>query len=332
MSAPPIDRIPVPGRSGAGRVVVGAPCAEPGCWAGAPSAVLGAGGAWYLAYRMRQPEGRGHANVVARSEDGERFEPLVTLPREAFGAESLERPALLELPDGRWRLYVSCATPNSKHWRVDLLEATDPVGFDPLNRRTVLPGDADWGVKDPVVRWHDGLWHLWLCCHPLERDQDADRMVTRYGTSENGVDWEMHGVALAGRPGHWDRRGARVTSVLLGAGRVVAWYDGRASAGENFEEKTGVALGELPSSLRPVGEQPVGTSPHGAGGLRYLSVVERGNGGHRLFYEITRADGAHDLRMEDAAPPAPSGTAPPAPGAAGAAHERSGGGSSPPWQ
>ena len=82
-------------------------------------------GVYYLAYRLRRPlgEGRGYANVIARSDDGERFEPIAVLEREAFGAESLERPALVPLPNGRWRLYVSCATPGTLHWRVDALDA-----------------------------------------------------------------------------------------------------------------------------------------------------------------------------------------------------------------
>ncbi|HTX01585.1 MAG TPA: hypothetical protein VMD59_22565 [Acidimicrobiales bacterium] len=303
-----IDTLPVPGRQ-PGSVVLEAPCHEPGCWAGGPSAVLDSDGTWYLAYRMRRPEGkgRGHANFVARSADGRHFETLVGLDRESFGAESLERPALVALPGGGWRLYVSCATPGTKHWRVDLLEADHPGHFDATSRRTVLPGDSDWGVKDPVIRWHDGRWHLWLCCHPLERDEDADRMVTWYGTSSDGVDWQLHGPALAGRPGAWDSRGARVTSVLYGDGGVFAYYDGRASAQENFEERTGVAAGDDGSSLTAAGDEPLASSPEGKGGLRYLSVVELAGGGHRLFYERARDDGSHDLYTEHV-PPASQGS------------------------
>ncbi len=72
-----------------------------GHWAGAPSAVAGDG--WiHLAYRLRRPvgEGRGYAVVIARSRDGERFETLATITREEMDAESLERPALVRLPQG----------------------------------------------------------------------------------------------------------------------------------------------------------------------------------------------------------------------------------------
>src|ERR1700722_911796 len=126
------------------------PGGGPGNWAGGPSAVLGPDGAICLAYRLRRPvgRGRGDADVVARSEDGEHFEVVSVLDRDAFDCASLERPALVVLPDGKWRIYVSCATPDSKHWRVDVLDADSPHSFDPRNRRTILPGDADEALKD----------------------------------------------------------------------------------------------------------------------------------------------------------------------------------------
>jgi hypothetical protein len=92
--------------------VVHAPGGGPGNWAGAPSAVW-ADDAYWLAYRVRRPldAGRGVAVVVSRSSDGIEFEPVVRLHREGFGPESFERPALVRLPAGGWRLYLSCATP-----------------------------------------------------------------------------------------------------------------------------------------------------------------------------------------------------------------------------
>jgi len=44
-------------------------------------------------------------------------------------------------PDGRWRLYVSAATPGTKHWRVELVEAATPEGLAAAAPRTVLAGD-----------------------------------------------------------------------------------------------------------------------------------------------------------------------------------------------
>ncbi|MBB2915429.1 hypothetical protein FHS43_006749 [Streptosporangium becharense] len=290
------DFLPDPARS-----TVAIEPAHPGegHWAGAPSAVESDG--WiYLAYRLRRPvgEGRGYAVAVARSRDGERFETLLTIGRQEMDTESLERPTLVRTPEGRWRLYLSCATHGSKHWRVEVLEAADPAAFRAEHRQVVLPGDPKTGVKDPVIVWHDGLWHLWASCHPLAEPEDADQMVTDYATSADGVEWTWQGTALSGRPGCWDSRGTRVAAVRFLDGEVVALYDGRATAAENYEEKTGVAVGADPAVLTPVGTEPAAASPYAGGGLRYMDIVDLPGGGRRLYYEYTRPDGAHELRTE----------------------------------
>ena len=123
-------------------------------------------------------------------------------------------------------------------------------------------------------------------------------MVTSYATSADGLDWTWRGTALSGRPGTWDARGARVTSVCFAGGTIVASYDGRASAAENYEEFTGVAAGSDPAALTPVGSGPLAVSPYQHRGLRYLDVLPVADGRHRLYYEMTRPDGAHELRTE----------------------------------
>jgi hypothetical protein len=285
--------IPMPAQS---VVAVPPPGAGPGMWAGAPSAVC-SGGEIYLAYRLRRPigQGRGYAVVVAYSADGERFETITTVTKEQFGAESLERPALVVTPDGTWRLYVSCATPGTKHWRVEVIEADNPASFDPGHSEVVLPGDTKTAVKDTVIARFGGRWHLWASTHPLADPLEADQMVTEYATSADGLEWTWQGTALSPRPGTWDSRGVRVSAVRFTADGVVAYYDGRASAAENYEERTGLATGPDPATLSAVG--PVYGSLYG-GGLRYLNIVDVGDGHERLYYEMTRADGAHDLRTE----------------------------------
>jgi hypothetical protein len=270
--------------------------ARSGVWVGAPSVVRD-GGVFHLAYRPRLPvgEGRGYATVLATSGDGVRFTTVGEVGKDRFGAESLERPALVRTDDG-WRLYVSAATPGTKHWRVDLLEAATLPGLLTATPRTVLPGDpATAGVKDPVVLRSGGRWHLWASVHPLEDPAATDRMTTRYATSDDGVDWTWQGTALAGRPGAWDARGVRVSAVVEEAGHWWALYDGRATAAENWEERTGLAVG-TPEALTAVGDAPLLRSPHRAGGLRYACRVPLPGGEARWYYEATRADGAHELR------------------------------------
>jgi hypothetical protein len=289
-----VEALPLPRWTGA-QIVVAPPDSGSGTWAGAPSAWRH-GDDNFLAYRLRRPigEGRGYAVAVARSADGVSFETILTIGKDEMDTESLERPALIRTPDGTWRLYLSCATTGTKHWRVELIEASDPAGFDARQRQVVLPGDEQSAVKDPVIVRHGGQWHLWASVHPLTDPAHTDRMTTGYATSPDGVDWAWRGTALAPRPGEWDARGVRVTAVRMNGGSVLAYYDGRATAAENYEERTGVAVGRVPAELHAVGSAGVAGSPDGRG-LRYLDIVDLGDGRERWYYEVTRPDGAHEL-------------------------------------
>jgi hypothetical protein len=280
---------PLPGM-GSAVVAVEAPGAGRGYWAGSPSAALDEEGTFVVAYRVRTGErGRG-STVVARSEDGERFTTVATLDQARFGAQSMERPALVRTAERRWRLYVCSASPApSKHWWIDVLEADDPADFGTAEARTVFPGDDRTGVKDPLVQRLDGGWQAWICCHPLHEPDEEDRMTTAYATSEDGLDWEWHGTVLTPRPGMWDARGARVT-VVLPDGRAA--YDGRATKEENWFERTGLARRtEQPGGLEQVGNEPVAD-------VRYLDVVALPEDGYRIYYEARLPDESHELRTE----------------------------------
>lgn len=263
-----------------------APGEGDGNWAGAPSAALDGNGGIVVAYRLRTNEQRGGNVVVARTADGERLEIVAVLEKARFGAESLERPAIVRTDTG-WRLYVCAATPGSKHWWIDALDASTPEGLAAADTRTVWPGDERTGVKDPVVRHAADGRHAWICCHPLDEPGEEDRMSTAYASSPDGLDWEWHGTVLTGRPGCWDARGARLTAVLPD-GR--ATYDGRATKEENFSERTGIAVPAASPTLAAGGE-PVAD-------VRYLDVLALPNGGHRLYYEAPLPDGSHELRTE----------------------------------
>ncbi|MCW2797563.1 hypothetical protein [Nocardioides sp.] len=274
-------------------VVVPAPDAGPGNWAGAASAIL-VDGTYWLTYRVRRPltDGRGVTVVVARSSDGVGFEPVAEVHRDAFGSESFERPVLVPVPGVGWRLYLSCATPGSKHWWIDSLTALTPEALPHGDRRLVHAGDTHTAVKDPVITTGPDGWRMWLCCHPLDDPGDEDRMTTRLLSSRDGLEWTDLGEVLAGRPGHWDARGARVTAVLTQEPLMVL-YDGRPDAESNWHETTGVA--RWVGSRLVADETPPVTSPYSDGAWRYASAVPLPDGRTRFYVEAARADGAHDL-------------------------------------
>ena len=114
-----------------------------------------------------------------------------------FGADSFERPVLVPLPTGGWRLYVSCATPNSKHWWIEAIDAATPAELPGGRRTVVLPGDDTVAVKDPVITVDERHgWRMWVCCHPLDVAGAEDRMWTAYATSADGLAWTVEGDVL----------------------------------------------------------------------------------------------------------------------------------------
>lgn len=277
-----------------------APAPGAGNWSGAASATL-VDGTFYLTYRVRRPltEGRGVTTVIARSSDGVRFETVAEVHRDTFGAESFERPVLVAAPGGGWRLYLSCATPGSKHWWIEAVDAPSIEELADGERTVVLAGDHRVAVKDPVIAIDESGWHAWICEHPLDRPGHEDRMTTAYHRSSDGLAWERMGTVLAPTPGTWDARGTRVTAILSLAPLEVL-YDGRPRAEDNWHERTGLAVASDPSlgaasPLVTAAEAGVLASPDSDGALRYAAAVPLPDGGVRFYVERARPDGAHDL-------------------------------------
>src|SRR5579875_243832 len=265
-------------------LVIAAPGAGEGFWAGGPSAVHRNGTTW-LAYRLRKPvdQGRGFANVVAKSVGGKPFETVATVTSDEFDCASLERPSLVRRPDGGWRLYISCSTPNSKHWWVEAIDADRPAELGSGKRTVVLPGNETEAWKDVVVQVApDESWRMWACRHPLDGgDNAADRMSTWYATSDDGLQWEMRAEALKPVAETWCARGTRVADVIAVDGHWWMIFDGRRSAEENWRERSGLAVGDRPDRFSVV----AGPVPKHAGpALRYASVVERADG-YQVYFE-----------------------------------------------
>jgi hypothetical protein len=257
-----------------------------GNWIGAASALIH-GDYIYLAYRDRHPVDRGRGNrvYVARSpiDDGVHFDTLCAIDKEDMDAESLERPALDVTPAGDWDLYLSCATFNSKHWRIERLRAGRPQDFSARTRKTIFPGSSAFGIKDPVLVRGEDL-RILATLHPLsEGDESADQMISVEAYSCETV--------MAPERGTWYARGTRITAV---AGDY-AYFDGRASAAQNFEERTGIAQW---NGSRYIATAGPASSPFGGGALRYVSLVALPSGGLRLYYESATKYGSHELRTE----------------------------------
>jgi hypothetical protein len=277
-----MTNFPLP--TGDAKLVAPAPGRGPQQWAGAPGATLDSDGTVVLTYRIR---GDHDVNVIARSADGVAPTVIGTVEPARLGASMVERAAIVRVRAGLWRMYVSCATPGTKHWWVGVLEAVEPEDLATAPIRPVFTGDDTFGVKDPVIHHDAGRWRAWLCCHPLDIPGAEDRMTSAYATSTDGLEWTWHGTVLAGRPGEWDARGARITSVLPD-GR--ASYDGRATAEENWFERTSIA--------HPSGDGLAAAPDAPVVDVRYLDVLALPAGGTRIYYAARLPDETHELRTE----------------------------------
>ena len=190
-------------------------------------------------------------------------------------------------------------TPRTKAWWIGLLQAPTLDGLVAADlRRLELGRGALDAVKDPIVRrTGDGprLGGLGLLPPPRRaRRRGPDVHAPRHLGRRHHVGRRRPPV-LSGRPGEWDARGARVTCVLPD-GR--AYYDGRATAEENWFERTGIAVPTGDGATRRGGAALRAIDDDPVADVRYTEVVALPDGSHRLYYEARRPDGHHELRTE----------------------------------
>ena len=125
---------------------------------------------------------------------------------------------------------------------------------------------------------------IWATLHPLTQgDENADQMIS--------VDAFTGDKVMVPEPGTWYSRGTRLTAVV----GEYAYFDGRASAAENFEERTGIARW---NGSRYIAIAGPASSPFGGGALRYVSAIALPGGRQRLYYESETEYGSHELRTE----------------------------------
>jgi len=98
----------------------------------------------------------------------------------------------------------------------------------------------------------------------------------------------------------WNAYATRVSCVLYNPPIFNVFYDGGATVGENYEEKTGIAITFDLMNYHDVSAQaPILVSPHSSGSLRYMDVI-RLNEYVYCYYEYARPDGSHELRVNKA--------------------------------
>ena len=206
----------------------------PGAWAGGPSALL-VGDTVYLAYRLRRPvgQGRGYANVVARSTDGVRFRTVATVGKDPFGAESLERPALVVTAGRPLARSTSAAPRRAPSTGGSTCSRRPPRrGWPTAPPRTVLPGSDRLGGQGPgacgttAAAGTSGP----PCTRWTTRTHDRpDDHRVRHQRRRRRLDLARHRAGRP-RPASWDARGVRVAPVRLDGAATGRLYDGRATA------------------------------------------------------------------------------------------------------
>ena len=94
---------------------------QEGYWVGSPYP-LSDGEKVYLYYRYRDPRRRGWKAVVAESDNGEDFTPVVKIDRIEVGAISLEGGALVK-ERGDYVLYLSFNDCEDRRWKIKAIKA-----------------------------------------------------------------------------------------------------------------------------------------------------------------------------------------------------------------
>jgi hypothetical protein len=292
----------------------------PGYWVGCPGILYDAArDSYLLTYRRRRPRGdgseRGYQCGIAESRDGLSFTPIWTLNKTALGTSSMERFCLLPLSDGRYLLYISYVDPADNRWRIDVLQADQPEHFTVTQAQPLLTAKdtGTEGIKDPIVVRIGPAYYLFAsyaqsrAFTPNERSlahATADIYTTGLtvcptgvAISHDGLHYHWLGEAFSTGQG-WDCYQSRLTSViqLAPGGAFVGFYDGSASAKENYEERAGLALSfDLKHWDRITWDAPWVAAPHSSGAVRYLSALQVGDE-LWLYYEYVRPDGSHELR------------------------------------
>jgi hypothetical protein len=305
----------------AGNVVAQPPGSGYGFWAGAPSALFDPeSGRFYCYYRARWPLGDrrgGLCRVVASADPHappEAWEVVWEATREQFGANSIERSALIRDPfSGEWRLYVASETAQSYDrvpatWRIDLLQAPGVGALEPRDRRIVMDASM-YGfthVKDPVVLVVGGEYLVFTSVAWRDQHLGPDRhdVVHSRGRgmialhrSPDGIDFPTAQIVAEPGPEGWGGINVRPSAFVYLAPTWAMLFDAGATRAASYDEQTMLAVSNDLVTWRRLtpGHAPWVNSSRASGSVRYVDAVLHGDTVH-YFYEYAREDRAHDLR------------------------------------
>jgi len=294
---------------------------EVGYWSGCPSVLYEPDSERFLlTYRQRRPRGeartdRGWRCALAESKDGRHFQDVWSVEKTQLGSPSMERFSLLPRSDEGYELYISYVDPADNRWRIDVLSAKSPSQFAIEERRSALTAAATGteGVKDPYTLRVGPAVFMFVSFAKRGVLSDEEKKLahatgdiynvglttfpTGLATRLSGQEvFRWHGEAL-GVGDTWDRYQARLTSLVSRDGVFLAFYDGSASVEENYEERSGVAVGfDVCSLMRLTDDAPWLRGDSAGSSVRYVDVVQVGSEWF-VYYEYGCADGSHELRL-----------------------------------
>lgn len=288
-----------------------------GYWIGAPGAIYDdEKEKFYLYYRRRKPrgQGRGYECGISESTDGIRFNEIWIASKDLFGGVSVERSAIVKCLDDKYRLYIGYVDPEDNKWKIDMVEADSPENFDPSTRKLVVDPNVCGveGVKDPYIFILGGVYYMMISYAPTpivgsdgSFHATADVFNTGKTSSNTGlalstdaIEWKWVGDVMSPpSENSWNAYATRVSCVLYTPPIFSVFYDGGSSVGENYEEKTGLAITFDFMKYKHISEKsPILISPYGSNSLRYMDAIKLDNQVY-YYYEYARADGSHELRV-----------------------------------
>ena len=268
-----------------------------GFWVGGCSSLKDKKGKIWLAYRMRDPERRGHALHIVSSSDGINFEKVCELKKEDFNCVSLERAALLQDPvTEKYKLYVSLEK-EGKWFIYKLKDVLSPKEFDPLTAYPVfLPSykrEDSRKVKDPYIINFLNRWWMFYSGSGKEPQEEL-----YLATSEDGEIWEYKGRILQRK--FWHNHHTRISCIFPTDKGFVIFYEGSSSSWyePHFNLNIGFAYTQdMQNFFDLTTKKPLLSSPTRGKfcTIRYMDYVLLDKK-IIFYYEAAREDGAFELR------------------------------------